>query len=64
MSNYKQKMVDLIAKKFGTNNINILAVVDTSEKRDIIYSDDQKLQFLQTQYPGIKEYIKEFKLTT
>lgn len=64
VSNYKQKMVDLIAKKFGTNNINILAEVDTSEKRDIIYSDDQKLQFLQTQYPGIKEYIKEFKLTT
>lgn len=63
VNNYKQKLLAIINQRDGNNDIELVVEVETTEKKEIIYSDTQKLQFFQSQYPNIKEFIREFHLT-
>jgi DNA polymerase-3 subunit gamma/tau len=64
VNNYKQKLLAMISQRRGGNDIELVIEVESTGKKEIIYSDTQKLQFFQSQYPNIKEFIKEFHLTT
>ncbi len=64
INNYKQKLLGMIEQNSGITDIKIIVEIDNPDKKDIIYSDSQKLQFLQSKYPNITEYIRQFHLTT
>jgi DNA polymerase-3 subunit gamma/tau len=60
--NYKQKMINFLEIRFRSGKIDIDTVVDLSEANDILYSDEQKYNFLSSKYPIIKEMKKNFNL--
>jgi DNA polymerase-3 subunit gamma/tau len=60
--NYKQKLINYLEIRFKTKNIGIETIVDLSEENEILYSDEQKYNFLSTKYPIIKEMKKAFNL--
>jgi DNA polymerase-3 subunit gamma/tau len=60
--NYKQKLANFLEARFGTRRIDIETVVDLSETNEVLYSDEQKYNFLTTKYPVIKDIKKAFNL--
>jgi DNA polymerase III subunit gamma/tau len=62
IQNYKQKMINFIETRFGTNRIDIEIIVDLSETNEILYSDEQKYNYLINKYPVIKDMKKAFNL--
>lgn len=60
--NYKQRLLAFLEKRFGDPEITIEAKVDMSENNGIIYSDEQKYNFLVSRYPSLKEIRKTFNL--
>jgi len=60
--NYKQRLLAFLEKRFGDPDITIEAKVDMSETNGIIYSDEQKYNFLVSRYPSLKEIRKTFNL--
>lgn len=56
--NYKQKLTNYIETRFNTKRIDIETVVDLSETNEILYSDEQKYNYLSTKHPIIKEIKK------
>ncbi len=59
---YKQKLINSVETRFNTKKIDVETVVDLSEINDILYSDEQKYNYLSTKYPVIKEIKKAFNL--
>ncbi|MBA4321548.1 MAG: DNA polymerase III subunit gamma/tau [Odoribacter sp.] len=62
VQNYKQKLINFLATKFRTQKIDIETVVDLSETNEILYSDEQKYNYLTAKYPVIKDMKKAFNL--
>ncbi len=62
IENYKQKIIRFMNTRFGTNDFDIETVVDISEKNDILYSDEQKYNYLTSKYPELKDLKKAFNL--
>lgn len=62
VQNYKQKMIAFLADKLNFQDIDIESVVDVSENNDLLYSDEQKYNYLVTKYPALKELKKTFNL--
>jgi hypothetical protein len=62
VQNYKQKMIAFLTDKLNLQGIDIESVVDVSENNDILYSDEQKYNYLVTKYPALKELKKTFNL--
>jgi len=60
--NYKQKLVNFLESKFILSDIDIETTVDLSETNEILYSDDQKFNYLFNKYPILKEMKKTFNL--
>jgi DNA polymerase III subunit gamma/tau len=60
--NYKQKLTAYIEARFDANEIDVETVVDLSETNEILYSDEQKYNYLAAKYPVIKEIKKAFNL--
>jgi DNA polymerase-3 subunit gamma/tau len=60
--NYKQKLTSFLEIRFGTKKIDIETIVDLSEANEILYSDEQKYNYLTSKYPIIKEMKKTFNL--
>lgn len=60
--NYRQRLVTFLEKKFRDSSFNIEAKVDMSETNGIIYSDEQKYNYLVSRYPSLKEIRKAFNL--
>lgn len=59
----KHRLIALLEEKFREGTCKIELVVDTGESGGgLIYSDDQKFQFLSSKYPAIKEIRKTFNL--
>jgi len=59
---YRPRLTGFLEKRFNIRSIDIETTVDVSEKNDLPYSDDQKLTYLQTKYPAIKDFRKTFNL--
>ncbi|HOK25039.1 MAG TPA: DNA polymerase III subunit gamma/tau [Bacteroidales bacterium] len=60
--NYKQRLLAFMEEYYGKDFFEIETVVDPVESEDIIYSDEQKYQFLTSKYPAIKDIRKKFNL--
>jgi DNA polymerase-3 subunit gamma/tau len=59
---YKPKLVNFLEERFVLTGIDIETIVDLSEDSDILYSDEQKLNYLINKYPILKEMKKTFNL--
>jgi DNA polymerase-3 subunit gamma/tau len=62
VQNYKQKLINFLEARFRNKRIDLETVVDLSETNEILYSDEQKYNYLVTKYPVIKEMKKAFNL--
>jgi DNA polymerase-3 subunit gamma/tau len=62
VQNYKQKLTSFLKNRFITKEIDIETVVDLSEKNEVLYSDEQKYNYLVAKYPGLKDFKKAFNL--
>ena len=60
--NYKQKLISFLENKFILSDIDIETTVDPTESNEILYSDDQKLNYLINKYPILKDMKKTFNL--
>lgn len=62
VQNYKQKIINFMNARFGTDEFDIETIVDISENNDILYSDEQKFSYLVSKYPELKDFKKTFNL--
>jgi DNA polymerase-3 subunit gamma/tau len=62
IQNYKQKLATFLNKRFKSKEIDIETVVDLSETNEILYSDEQKYNYLVSKYPVLKDFKKSFNL--
>lgn len=62
VNEYKQRLLSYLKKRIRLSEIDIEAVVDLSEGNEILYSDDQKYNYLVSKYPGLKDFKKAFNL--
>ena len=60
--NYKQRLLSYLGLRFRNEDMVIETIVDLSEENGIIYSDEQKYNFLTSKYPIIKDMKKAFNL--
>ena len=59
---YKQRLINFLEKRLILHDIDIETIVDISETNEIIYSDEQKYNYLFNKYPIMKEIKKTFNL--
>ncbi len=62
VQNYKQKLINFLNKRFKSQDIDIDTIVDISETNEILYSDEQKYNYLVSKYPELKDLRKAFNL--
>jgi DNA polymerase-3 subunit gamma/tau len=62
VQNYKQKLSTFLGKKFIMKGIDIETTVDLTDTTDILYSDEQKSNYLFNKYPILKEMKKTLNL--
>ncbi len=60
--NYKQRLISFIEGKFNVTGLEIQTIIDQSENEDILYTDDQKQNYLLNKFPALKELRKIFNL--
>jgi DNA polymerase-3 subunit gamma/tau len=62
VQHYKQKLITFLERRFEMKDIDIEALVDVADSGDIIYSDEQKFNYLFNKYPLMKDMKKTFNL--
>ncbi len=62
VQNYKQRLINFLENRFILSGIDIETTVDLTEQNDILYTDDQKYNYLFAKYPILKEMKKTFNL--
>ncbi|MGD0341129.1 MAG: DNA polymerase III subunit gamma/tau, partial [Bacteroidales bacterium] len=62
LQNYKQRLMNFLESKFTVPELDIETAIDQSETNEIIYSDEQKYNYLQAKYPTLKDFKKTFNL--
>jgi DNA polymerase III subunit gamma/tau len=62
IQNYKQRLVNYLQGKFHIPELDIETKIDITETSDILYTDEQKYNFLFNKYPVLKEMKKNFNL--
>jgi DNA polymerase III subunit gamma/tau len=62
VQNYKQKLITFLEDRFNMHELDIETTVDLSETNEILYSDEQKYNYLFGKYPILKEVKKAFNL--
>jgi DNA polymerase-3 subunit gamma/tau len=60
--NYKQRLVNFLERKFVLTDFEIETVVDIAESNEVLYTDEQKSNFLLNKYPALREMKKTFNL--
>ena len=60
--NYKQKLITFLENKFIMPSIDIETTIDLAETNNILYTDEQKSNYLLNKYPVLKEMKKTFNL--
>jgi DNA polymerase-3 subunit gamma/tau len=59
---YKPKLLSFLENRFILNDFDIETTIDQSETGEVLYSDEQKLNYLTNKYPILKEMKKTFNL--
>ena len=62
IQNYKQRLINFLQNKFIFHEIEIETTIDAAESNDILYTDEQKCNYLFNKYPVLKEMKKNFNL--
>ena len=62
IQNYKQRFINFLENRFILQEIDIETAVDISETNDILYTDEQKYNYLFGKYPVLKEMKKNLIL--
>lgn len=62
LQNYKPRLAGFMENRFATGELDIETVVDLSDSEELIYTDEQKYNYLQKKYPVLKEFKKTFNL--
>ena len=62
VQNYKQKLISFMNSRFGLHDFDVETIVDVSDTNEILYSDEQKYNYLVSKYPELKEFKKTFNL--
>jgi DNA polymerase III subunit gamma/tau len=62
IQNFKPKLNSFLKNRFVSKEIDIETIVDLSETNEILYSDEQKYNYLVSKYPGLKDFKKAFNL--
>ena len=60
--NYRPKLVSFLESRFIMSDIEIETTVDLSDSSEILYSDEQKLNYLTNKYPILQDMKKAFNL--
>jgi DNA polymerase III subunit gamma/tau len=60
--NYRQKLLGFLSTRLDMGGADIETVVDLSETNDILYSDEQKYNYLSNKYPELRNFRKAFNL--
>ena len=56
------KIFQFSLSRFRIRNLEIETSVDQIEDNEILYTDEQKYNYLQSKYPELKEFKKAFNL--
>jgi DNA polymerase III subunit gamma/tau len=59
---YKHKLVAFLESKFIVSALDVESIVDETQSTEILYTDEQKYNFLFTKYPVLKEMKRTFNL--
>lgn len=59
---YKQRLINFLERKFILKDLDIETIVDMTDNNEIIYSDEQKYNYLFNKYPILKDMKKTFNL--
>jgi len=62
VQNYKPKLIGFLEKRFSVQEPEIETTVDLTETNDLLYTDEQKYNYLQAKYPVLKDFKKTFNL--
>ncbi len=62
IGNYKQKLMSCLQNKFINPDFDIETTIDAPDTNDILYTDDQKYNYLFNKYPILKEMKKNLNL--
>ncbi len=62
VQNYKPKLIGFLENKFLVSELDIETSVDLSETNELLYTDEQKYNYLQAKYPVLKDFKKAFNL--
>jgi DNA polymerase-3 subunit gamma/tau len=62
IQNYKPKLMNFIERRFTVQELEIDTAVDLSEADELLYTDEQKFNYLQNKYPSLKDFKKSFNL--
>jgi len=62
IQNYKQRLSGFMENKFLISELDIETSVDLSETNELLYTDEQKYNFLLSKYPALKDFSKAFNL--
>jgi DNA polymerase III alpha subunit (gram-positive type) len=62
VQNYKPKLIGFLENKFVVSELDIETSVDLAETNDLLYTDEQKYNYLQAKYPVLKDIKKAFNL--
>lgn len=60
--NYKLRVLAFLGRKFVIPDMDIETVVDLAESEDVLYTDEQKSNYLINKYPALKEMKRVFNL--
>ncbi len=60
--NYKQRLINFLESRFILSALDIETTVDLTETSDILYTDEQKYNYLFNKFPIMKEMKKNFNL--
>jgi DNA polymerase-3 subunit gamma/tau len=61
-NNYKPRLIAFLERKFILHNTDIESIVKEDDSVNIIYSDEQKYNYLSGKFPMLKEIKKTFNL--
>jgi hypothetical protein len=62
VQNYKHKLIAFLESRFLVQDIDIESIVDEVQTNDILYTDEQKYNYLFGKYPVLKEMKRVFNL--
>jgi DNA polymerase-3 subunit gamma/tau len=60
--NYKPRLISFLENKFVVSELDVETAVDLSDSDELLYTDEQKYNYLQNKYPVLKDFKKTFNL--